>query len=178
MDEDRENVIDYRLHELHARGDTLEVLAALIGRSRDEVRQRINRYDDRVSADTNVPASAVRASVSEDDPRTALCEALAWGDEDAFTSTMAENPELFRWINPASLDGPDELRSFHADQAAQLAEGDDRKPSMDECVTVVLPTNPSPMVSIELLRAVIPRAKKLVLISSRTSLRLLLADPF
>ena len=167
MDQDRQNLIDFRLHGLHLRGDQLEDLASLAGTSREEVRQRISRYDDRAAS-----------AVSESDARTELADALRWGDEFAFLDIIAENPEQFRWINPAALNGAEALRSFHAEQIAQLTAGEDGQPSMTECVTVVLPNHPSPMASIELLQAIIPHAKKLVIISTRTALRTLLADPF
>lgn len=179
MDQDRENLINYRLHALHARGDILEDLATLVGTSREEVRTRISRYGERVEREAAMLMWPLSASpISEDDPRTALLESLAWGDEIAFFDTITENPEIFRWINPAAQNGSDDLRSFHAEQVAQLTAGEDGKPSMAECVTVVLPNQPSPMESIELLQAIIPRAKKLVIVSSRTSLRTLLAPPF
>jgi len=179
MDQDREALIDYRLHALHARGDQLEDLATLVGTGREEVRQRISRYDDRAIAEVKMPSSAPSTSpISDGDARMDLADALRWGDEFAFLDIVAENPEQFRWINPAALNGTEALRSFHAEQAAQLTAGENGKPSMAECVTVVLPNHPSPMASIELLQAIIPHAKKLVIISTRTALRALLADPF
>ena len=167
MDQDREDLIDYRLHALRSRGDELEELATLLGSTRDEVRQRISRHGNRPDS-----------PVTHGDVRTQLADALSWGDEFAFLDIIAENPEQFRWINPAALDGAEALRSFQAEQVAQLTAGESGQPSMTECVTVVLPNHPSPMASIELLRAIIPRAKKLVIISTRTALRALLADPF
>ena len=152
---------------MHSRGDELEDLAALAGTSREEIPQRISRYDTR----------AVSA-VSDGDARTELADALSWGDEFAFLDIIAEHPEQFCWINPAALDGAEALRSFQAEQAAQLTAGENGKPSMAECVAVVLPNDPSPMASIELLQAIIPHAKKLLIISTRTALRSLLADPF
>jgi hypothetical protein len=178
MDQDREDLIDYRLHALHSRGDELEALASLAGMSREEVRQRISRYETRDVVEVRVPVSASSASpVSDGDARTELADALRCGDEFAFLDIIAENPEQFRWINPAALNGAEALRSFQAEQVAQLTAGESGQPSMTECVTVVLPNHPSPMASIELLRAIIPRAKKLVIISTRTALRTLLANP-
>jgi DNA-binding Lrp family transcriptional regulator len=161
--------MDLRLHALHSRGDKLEDLAHLFGMSREEVRQRITLFEDR---------TVVESLVAEGDPRKDLAEALACGDEFAFLDIIAENPEQFRWINPAALNGAEVLRSFHSEQIAQLTADEHGKPSMAECVTVVLSNHPSPMASIELLQAIIPHSKRLVIISTRTALRTLLADPF
>jgi hypothetical protein len=169
MTQDRNDLIDYRLRALHSRGDKLEDLAHLLSTSREEIRQRISSFEDR---------TVVETPIADGDPGTALVEALACGDEFAFFDLIEENQERFRWINPAALNGAEALRSFQAEQSAQLTAGEQGQPSMTECVIVVLSTEPSPMASVELLQAVIPRAKKLVLISTRTALRSLLADPF
>jgi hypothetical protein len=95
---------------------------------------------------------------------------------------LTDGHPCLRYINPAAIGGEHEFQLFEASIAGEewfvdrLANESGTAP--EDRVMVVLPNEPPPLLTRELLHAAVVRARKsLVILASRTALRKALATP-
>jgi hypothetical protein len=108
--------------------------------------------------------------------------AILEDDADTLFCLLTDGHPCLRYINPAAIGGEKELQLFEASIAGNELEVDrlanEGRTGPVDHLAVVLPGEPPPLVTRELMHAAVARARKsLVVVASRTALRRALATP-
>jgi hypothetical protein len=111
-----------------------------------------------------------------------LQAAILDDDADTLFCLLTDGHPCLRYINPAAIGGETTLQLFEASIAGEEWEVDrlanESSTERVDQLMVVLPSEPPPLVTRELLHAAVARARKsLLIVASRTALRKALATP-